>query len=79
MTAKQTVKTIFTSPKYTKAVVCLIFIIMAYYCFYFGVQGCLERTGFNFGISVFLLGFGEFTGYMTGSKQIITQPNSSQK
>lgn len=63
-------KLIFGTPKYLKAVICLIFIKMAYYCFYFGVQGTLERTGFNFGISVFLFGLGEFTGYSTGSKFI---------
>lgn len=55
------------TPKYLRAVLCLVFIKMAYYCFYYGVQGSLERTGFNFGISVFLLGLGEVTGYMTGS------------
>lgn len=40
---------------------------MGFYCFYYGLLGCLERTGFNFGISVFLVGFGEFFGHATGS------------
>lgn len=43
---------------------------MSYYAFYFGVQGSLERTGFSFGVSAFLLGFGEFTGYLTGARFI---------
>ncbi len=58
---------IIMTPKYLRAVLCLVFVKMAYYCFYYGIQGSLERTGFNFGISIFLLGLGEVTGYLTGS------------
>jgi hypothetical protein len=41
-----------------RAMLCLVFIKMGYYNFYYGAQGCLERTGFNLGVSVFLLGLG---------------------
>lgn len=47
--------------------ICLILIKMGFYSFYYGVLGCLERTGFNFGVSVFLMGLGEFTGHSSGS------------
>lgn len=60
-----------------KTILCLTFLKMGYYSFYYGVQGSLERTGFNFGISIFLLGLGEVTGYSLGSKFFFIQLNMS--
>jgi len=56
--AFETFKVIFSKSQYVKALFCLVFIRMAYFSFYYGAQSCLERTGFNFGISLFLAGFG---------------------
>ena len=67
MSGNKAFKIVFSTSKYIRAVVCLVFLKMAYNSFYFGVQGCLERTGFNFGVSLFMLGFGQFTGFMSGS------------
>lgn len=43
---------------------------MGGYAFYYGIQGSLERIGFNFGISIFLLGLGEVTGYSIGGTSL---------
>jgi len=63
---RETFQTVLTSSKYFKAIVCLGLVKMGYYSFYYGIQGSLERTGFNFGVSIFFLGFGEVTGYAIG-------------
>lgn len=63
---KESFQTILKSTKYLKAIVCLGLVKMGYYSFYYGIQGSLERTGFNFGVSIFFLGFGEVTGYAIG-------------
>jgi hypothetical protein len=41
---------------------------MSAFIFYYGVQGCLERVGFNFGVSILIFGLGEVTGYIVGCK-----------
>lgn len=63
---KQKMNIIIKSPKYLRSFIYITFIKMSAYVFYYGVQGCLERTGFNFGSSTFIFGLGEFTGFMAG-------------
>ena len=47
--------------------ICLAISQLAYNIFYYGVQGSLERTGFNFGFSMLLIGLHEFFAYLTAS------------
>lgn len=60
------------TPKYLKTTLGLILIKIAFYSFYYGVLGCLERIGFNFGVSVFFVGLGEFIGHLSGSKYLFS-------
>lgn len=49
------------------ACLCLALSQLAYNTFYYGVQGSLERTGYNFGFSMLLIGVHEFIAYLTAS------------
>lgn len=49
------------------ACLCLALSQLAYNTFYYGVQGSLERTGYNFGLSMLLIGVHEFIAYLTAS------------
>ena len=40
-----------------------MFIKFAFFSFYFGAVGSVERIGYNPGVTVFLIGLGEFIGY----------------
>jgi hypothetical protein len=55
-----------TTPRYLKSFIYVTFIKMSAFIFYYGVQGCLERVGFNFGVSILIFGLGEVTGYIVG-------------
>ena len=46
-----------------KTIICLIIIKFAFYIFYYGVMSSVERTGFNAGVSIFLIGSSELAGY----------------
>jgi hypothetical protein len=35
---------------------CLMFPMISFYLFYYGMQGSMERTGFNFGLSMLFVG-----------------------
>jgi hypothetical protein len=48
----------FTTTKYLKSFIYITFIKMSSFIFYYGVQGCLERIGFNLGVSIFIFGLG---------------------
>ncbi len=39
----------------------------AFNFYYYGMQGSMERTGFNFGISMMLAGVHELFGYMAAA------------
>lgn len=47
--------------------ICLAISHFSYNIFYYGVQGSLQRTGYNFGVSMLLIGVHEFLAYMTAS------------
>ena len=52
---------------YIRTVLCLALTQISYNIFYYGVQGSLERTGYNFGFSMFLIGVHEFLAYLSTS------------
>lgn len=41
---------------YMRTVLCLALTQLSYNVFYYGVQGSLERTGYNYGFSMMLVG-----------------------
>lgn len=41
--------------------------LISFNFFYYGIQGSMERTGFNFGISMLLVGANEFLAYLSAS------------
>lgn len=47
--------------------ICLIINAMSFNLFYYGSQGSMERTGFNFGMSMLLIGIHEFIAYLSAS------------
>lgn len=59
---------IFSNKEVLITTICLSLIKLAFYAFYYGAMGCLERTGFNFGASLFVLSVGEFLGYWSCEK-----------
>lgn len=41
--------------------------IVSFNFFYYGMQGSMERTGYNFGLNMLLVGLHEFLGYLSAS------------
>ena len=54
---------IFTTPHIRNTTLIVGFIKLGYMSFYYTSFGTLERTGFNLGLSMLIIGIAEFIGY----------------
>lgn len=60
-------KLLFGNKRHASCCLGLGLVQAAFNFYYYGMQGTMERTGFNFGISMMLAGVHEFIGYLAAA------------